>query len=155
VELIPIKGEKKDGGLSASITLQKFRIVDRYSLPEKVLSDGSSSFQAEFDEYLNAHNVIYEQGLAYKHDTNGMVERMIWTIEEKLRHYIRTGLRDWGNHHSQLQAGLNSHKAWGPKQSLFFLNRGKERRVELHGDVLGELDHLPKAEPEQQDHGLW
>jgi hypothetical protein len=25
----------------------------------------------------------------------------------------------------------------------------------LHGDVLGELDHRPEAEPEQQDHGLW
>jgi hypothetical protein len=99
--------------------------------------------------------VIHECGLAYKHDTNGMAERMIRTIEEKLRHYVGAGLRDWDKLLSQIQAGLNSHESWGPKQSPFFLNWGKERRVELQGDVLGELDHLPEAEPAQRDHGLW
>jgi hypothetical protein len=89
--------------------------------------------------------VIQKQGLAYKHDTNGMVEQMIRPIEENLRHYVGARLRDWDNYFSQSQAGLNSHEAWGPKQSPFFLNRGKEKWVKLHEGVLRELS---ETEPE-------
>jgi len=157
VEIIRIKGSKKDGGLSAGTTLRKFkkRIVDRHGLPGNVLTDGSTSFLGKFDEYMTANNVAHHRGKAYKHNTNGMAERVICTIEEKLRHYVTAGGRNWDEYSQSIQTSLNSHMAWGPKVSPFFLNRGRERRTEIEGQLLGTATtslmdiELPEAEQDQ------
>ena len=148
VEIVPIKGDKEDKGLSSTNTLRKFRkrVVDRHGLPKKVLTDGSKSFQGKLEEYLKENKVKIKVGDAYKHDTNGMAERMIRTIKEKLRHYVNQGLNDWDKYLSIIQSSINSHEAWGPKASPFFLNHGRERRTEAQGQLLTGLKTTPPTD---------
>jgi hypothetical protein len=113
LEIALIKGDKEDGGLKAENTLYKFkkRVVDYHRLPQVVLTDGSKSFMSVFDHYLKENQVEHRQGQAYKHDTNGMAERMIWTITEKLRHYVKAEGQDWDYYAHGVQTSLNSHMA--------------------------------------------
>jgi hypothetical protein len=148
VELLPIRGAKKDGGLSAHNTLEKLkkRIVNRYGMPKKILTDGSTSFKKEMEAYSKENNIKLRTGKAYKHDTNGMAERIIRTVREKLRLYVRGKLNDWDRFLSELQAALNSHEAWGPKASPFFLNHGFERNSGTANVLLETAPDLPVSE---------
>jgi hypothetical protein len=100
LEITLIKGDKEDGGLKAENTLYKFkkRVVDYHGLSQVVLTDGSK-----------------------------MAKRIIRTITEKLQHYVGAGGRDWGDYAHSVQTSLNSHMAWGPKMSPFFLGGERER----------------------------
>jgi len=155
VELIAIRGSKKDGGLSAETTLKKLkkRVIDRYGMPVKILTDGSTSFKGVFEEYAKENKVKLRTGKAYKHDTNGMAERIIRTVEEKLRLYVNEGKKNWNELLSIVQAALNSHEAWGPKASPFFLNHGFERNTGTQNQLLKGPIELPASE-EFEEMGL-
>jgi hypothetical protein len=147
VELIPIRGDKSEGGLKSENTLAKFkkRIVDRHGMPRKILTDGSTSFQKEVKAYAKENNIKFRNGEAYKHDTNGMAERVVRTIREKLRLYVQGDKKNWDRFLSEIQASLNSHEAWGPKASPFFLNYGFERNNGV-ANMLLEAPEIPASE---------
>jgi hypothetical protein len=65
-----------------------------------------------------------------------MAERVIRIVEEKLRLYISRGKNNWNKLLSKIQAALNSHEAWGPKASPFFLSHGFERNTGTQNQLL-------------------
>jgi len=151
IELIPVKGDKNGGELSAESTLDKFRanIIDRFGAPLKLLTDNATCFKGAFAEFCREHKIELLHGMPYKHDTNGMVERNIRTIHEALRHYVNGHVDNWDANLTALQASLNSHQAWGPKATPYFLNMGKERRPLINNDLLQPL--VEKDLPLEQD----
>jgi hypothetical protein len=64
------KGSKKDGGLSAKVTLSKLkkRIINRYGIV-KIPNDGSMSFNGVFKQYMEDNHIKLKTSESYKHDT--------------------------------------------------------------------------------------
>ena len=151
VEMVPIKGDTNNGGLSSKTTLYKYtkRIVDRFGAPKKVITDGSTSFEGEFHDYLVKNNTKHRKGQPYQHTTNGMAERMIGGIEIAIRHYVGPDLNDWDQYLSKIQASINSHLTNGPKNSPFYLNMGRERRDNLENVLLEPIDDLSSEDKEE------
>jgi hypothetical protein len=130
VELCCIKGKigEEKGDLNAKTTAKKIlkRIVFRYGVPLKVLTDGGTSFRGEFDKCLQDHKIEHVRGNAYKHNTNGMAERVMRVIEEMLRHYVNTDKNNWDDLIMSCHLAINTSLGWGPKMSPYFLNFGRE-----------------------------
>jgi hypothetical protein len=157
VEIAAVKGAKKEGGMTAEEVLRKYkkRVENRHGQPEVILTDNSTSFQGEFAAYLKEHGVEHRAGTAYHHNTNGMAERMIRSVEEALRHYVNSGQNDWDLILGEIQCALNTHKSAGPRSSAFFLNHGREhvaRETKKYVRFdLGERDE--EAEQEREEEG--
>jgi hypothetical protein len=131
----------------------KKRVIDRYGMPKKILTDGGPSFRKELEQYAEENKIKLKTSNAYKHDTNGMAERIIRTVEEKLWLYTNSSLNNWDEYLSEIQASLNSHEAWGPKASPFFLNHGFERNTGTQNQLMREASNLVASE-EYTNYGL-
>jgi hypothetical protein len=71
-------------------------------------------------------------------------------VEKKLRLYIGREKNNWNKLLSEIQVALNSHEAWGPKVSPFFLNHGFERNTSTQNQLLrGPIDFPASKELEE------
>jgi len=150
-ELVAVKGDKKGRGMTSQATLQKYRkrVENRHGQPEVVLTDGGSAFKGDFTNYLEANQVKHKVAKAYHHNTNGMAERKIRSLEESLRHYVNEGADDWDTILGEMQCSLNTLESAGPRSSPFFLNRGREHVARERRRILGAESMVVEDEEER------
>jgi hypothetical protein len=153
VELVAVRGDKKSGGMTSATTLEKYRkrVENRHGQPEAVLTDGGSAFQGAFAEYLKANQVQHRVAQAYHHNTNGMAERMVRSLEVSLRHYVNEKKNDWDTLLGEMQCSINTLEAAGPRSSPFFLNHGREHVARETRKILGVESMMVEGEDERKE----
>jgi len=100
------------------------RIIQRWGCPKTILAD--QAFSGKFKDMCNYYGIQLQHGLAYQHNTYGLVERTNRTIEEYLRNYVNGDKDNWDQYLQQAQFAVNSKKAEATKMSPHFVATGRE-----------------------------
>ena len=69
-------------------------IICRYGVPYELISDNGVHFRADVDTLLQGYEIQHRRSLAYRPQTNGMVEAVNKNIKRILRRMIEI-YRDW------------------------------------------------------------
>ena len=69
------------------------RIVFRWSTPDTVFAD--NAFVGDFKEMCDKHGIELNHSLPYQHASNGLVERLNRTVEERIRNYLDLEGNNW------------------------------------------------------------
>jgi hypothetical protein len=133
------------------------RIMADVGIPKFIISDRDPKFTSEF--WRNLHNMLGTKlafSTAYHHQTDGLAERMIQTLEDMLRRFCAFGLdykttdgytHDWVSLLPALEIAYNSSKNSSAKEVPYILERGWETRMPK--DTMNA--HLPHVHPTALD----
>lgn len=105
------------------------RVILRHGCPEEFLADNAGSFKGELKRSLEVLKIEKLKILEYAHNSNGLTERMNRTIEQMLRHYVSSNLKNWNELLPYIQFALNTAKSSVHKFTPFFLNTGRDANL--------------------------
>jgi len=113
------------------------KVFGRYGLPETLISDNGTQYVNEiFQSLLSVLNICHVKCVPYRHEGNGIVERLNWEIMEQLRHLVMDAKvkKQWGKYIPCIQYIINSQYHSGIGVSPMELVYGKG--VSKHRGIL-------------------
>ena len=111
-------------------------------IPSVIISDRDTRFTSHYWEGLwELLGTALKRSTAFHPQTDGQSERMVRTLVEQLRSFVKADQSDWDNLLGRLQAANNDAVSDATGQSPFAMNNGRERRSYL--DVTLEQGGAP------------
>ena len=128
------------------------RILKRHGVPRYANTDGGSPFKDKFDQLCDEYFIIHVVGLPYRHQTNGIAERLIRSVEQYFSFYCNSDLSNWPDLVVDCQHALNTGFSYATEFSPYRLNYGYEAATAIQNEVaLSDMDTSVSREGRDAD----
>jgi hypothetical protein len=120
--------------LTAETTIRYFRqIFSRFGLPQILVTDRGTQFTSSlFQDFLQMNGVKHKMGAPYNPSTNGIAERLVYTIKQKLK-TIQCASNEFEKYICNILMSyrISVHPATGKSPSMLMFGRQMRSRLDI------------------------